>query len=374
MDQKFIKRNYTYLIYDILKKESGKNEKHFTAEELIKIISKRYNVEPNRKTIYTVIDDLIALGFDIKKQKEGQNRGYFLDKRIVKRGDFALVLDGVCSIKDLDIDYKQKIIDDLCNAIGYDYLKLDLYEYESRNLNIDSNTDNSENIKPNKKKKPQEFALLLNTIIEAISGNKKIEIKLLNYQTVSSYLLELPNNNFKAYVRANTNNSFMVNPFQIFRNNENQLCLIYFIKSKNDTFVFATPIIEFINVEIINSRREKTDSKVRNINLDNFTNAKEYRRLIENNTTKYFVDFQITFGLHLDSELFQIITSYLDSYIFIEKNGEKYIHGYYLAKNESTLEVIAIRNSKYLKIYPGCRLWEHLKYLAISLQKYTESN
>ena len=65
MNPSIVKRNYLYFILLLLKRETSKKGAHLSAEDIAARFRKDYGLEPNRKTIYTAISDLQAMGFDV---------------------------------------------------------------------------------------------------------------------------------------------------------------------------------------------------------------------------------------------------------------------------------------------------------------------
>ena len=65
-------------ILDELKQNSKQNadneEKFMSATELINALNEKYNMNADRKSVYSYIESLIKFGYDIKKTR----RGYYL--------------------------------------------------------------------------------------------------------------------------------------------------------------------------------------------------------------------------------------------------------------------------------------------------------
>ena len=133
MDSSVIKRNYLYFILLLLKEETSDDGKHLSAKDIAEHFEAQYGVRPERKTIYTVMDDLLAMGFDIHLEKGKRNPGYYLGKRPIGDAELHLLVDGIESIDDLKADDKRDIEEKLCKELGYCFDTLDFHLYEKRN-------------------------------------------------------------------------------------------------------------------------------------------------------------------------------------------------------------------------------------------------
>ena len=70
-------------------------------EDIAARFKEQYGLEPNRKTIYTAISDLQALGFDIHFDKTRARSGYYLGKRPLTEAELYLLIDGIESLDNL---------------------------------------------------------------------------------------------------------------------------------------------------------------------------------------------------------------------------------------------------------------------------------
>ncbi len=140
------------IIMDYLKENS--NEQHkVTSEEIMSYLNKAYGITSNRKTIYSDINALISLGFNIERG----NQGFFWDGSIFDVTELRIVTDAIRSASFLSLKKTEMMIDKighLCNKYDRQLVK------EGSYLNV--KTDN------------EQVLYNIYTILEAIHDHQAI--------------------------------------------------------------------------------------------------------------------------------------------------------------------------------------------------------
>ncbi len=140
------------IIMNYLKENS--NEQHkVNSEEIMNYLNKEYGITSNRKTIYSDIQSLISLGFNIEKGYHG----FFWDDNIFDVTELRILTDAIRSAGFLSLKKTQMMIDkigDLCNKYDRQLVK------EGSYLNV--KTDN------------EQVLYNIYTILKAINGKQAI--------------------------------------------------------------------------------------------------------------------------------------------------------------------------------------------------------
>lgn len=101
------------LIMDYLKENSNEHHK-VTSEEMMAFLSKNHGITSNRKTIYSDINALISLGFNIEKS----NQGFYWEGSIFDVTELRILIDAIKACGFLSMKKTKMIIDKLsllCN-------------------------------------------------------------------------------------------------------------------------------------------------------------------------------------------------------------------------------------------------------------------
>ena len=174
MDPSIVKRNYLYFILLLLKRETSKKGTHLSAEDIVSRFKKDHGVEPNRKTIYTAIADLQAMGFDIHLDKNRASLGYYLGERPINEAELYLLIDGIESLDNVKSDDKRDIEEKLCLELGYDFDRIDSHLYEKWNEHNEKiDEDLIDDAFPDDYEEPT-LGEKLGAIREAIRSNKQL--------------------------------------------------------------------------------------------------------------------------------------------------------------------------------------------------------
>ena len=97
------KQSNDLLVLQILNKYS--DERHYlTASDVIDLIQSEFGLNIERRTIYTTVDVLKEMGYDIETYAEN-NKGYLLKKRSVSKDDLDQIVRSL--YLDLSVDKKQ---------------------------------------------------------------------------------------------------------------------------------------------------------------------------------------------------------------------------------------------------------------------------
>ena len=275
MDNSVIKRNYLYFILLLLKEETSDDGKHLSAKDIADHFEAQYGVRPERKTIYTVMDDLLAMGFDIHLEKGKRNPGYYLGRRPIGDAELHLLVDGIESIDDLKADDKRDIEEKLCKELGYSFDTLDFHLYEKRNPsndNIDAEEEDSFFPISDASTSPEK----IEAIQEAIRKDRQITF----YDCFPDYgrldlIEEMSEEDEEAYFDSLVN---YFSPYKILRNSLNELCLLYYLTINGHHYPGFGRIENHINIRVSNRPRPKVeDESIFPSDLSNYENGRDYQ-------------------------------------------------------------------------------------------------
>ncbi len=89
----------------------------FGAEDLCEILLKKYNIQAERKTIYSDIDALREYGFDIVNVRTPV-RGYYLKNRRFEMAELRLLLDAVSAARFISHEQTQALTKKICSSLS----------------------------------------------------------------------------------------------------------------------------------------------------------------------------------------------------------------------------------------------------------------
>ena len=353
MEKEQVKRNYNYIIYNILREKTSEKDKHLSAPEICREIAAKYGVkEPNRKTVYQFEKDFKTFGYDIQKDK----KGYYLGKRELTEGELQLLIDGIESLNGISIDNKIDIYEKLCKIIGRDYRDINNFIYSFK---FDLTQEDDKDMFPDDECKKN-----LETVYNAIKDKKKINIIEL-LLPFSNYIMDELTDDEMEYFRQLQDDctmTFTVNPYQIFRSKDNSPVLLFYIKVKDKVHIGAYPIIGFANsIYPVDEKKDKVDTFALfgNLDLSDFDSAKYYKEgqsikkaEIRINSDAYYVP-DVT-------DLWKITNT-------ITLNGEKVIMIEYKAKKEKEIIDLCIDFYDVFIVMKGSDLYEALKEIQENL-------
>jgi len=149
-----------FYILDYLQKNS--HEDHpVRANDLVKMLQQQYNIQCERKTIYSDISALIDYGVDIVR-KNGKNGGYFIASQRFELSELKLLIDAVQSSRYLTEKKSRELIEKLCTQCN---------EYDAslmkRNVVVSGRV----------KSMNETIYYSVNTIQEAIAANRMIRFR-----------------------------------------------------------------------------------------------------------------------------------------------------------------------------------------------------
>jgi predicted DNA-binding transcriptional regulator YafY len=102
-----------FYILDYLQRNSHQNHP-VRASELIEMLKNKYNIDCERKTVYSDISALQQYGIDIESVP-GKNGGYYIASRNFELPELKLLIDAVQSSRYLTEKKSRELIEKLCN-------------------------------------------------------------------------------------------------------------------------------------------------------------------------------------------------------------------------------------------------------------------
>lgn len=160
MDKKFT----PLAILEILKEDSDENN-IVTIDVLLNKLKNRYKITVDRRTIYSNINALIDLGYDISTFKDNRN-GYYLGTREFEPSEITLLCNAIHSSRYISSKYSKDLIDKLLNTQGKSF----------------KGKYNDEVYLPNTNKKDnKDFFLNIDILSEAIVTKKVISFNYVKY-------------------------------------------------------------------------------------------------------------------------------------------------------------------------------------------------
>ena len=363
MNPSIVKRNYLYFILLLLKRETSKKGAHLSAEDIAARFRKDYGLEPNRKTIYTAISDLQAIGFDVHLDKNRKSLGYYLGERPISEGYLYLLIDGIESLDNLKSDDKLDIQQKLCLELGYDFNKIDSHLYEKWNkFNDDIDEDLVDDAFPSDYGEPS-MAEKMGAIRQAINANKQLSI--LGYAPIppsAFVLVDMEEKDQEDYLDGVL---YRVCPYRVLRNVDNELCLLYWIRVNGHDYPGFMRLTSFERCCVSEEDRPPLkDESIFPGDVSKFVDGREYRlgnqlceALICSSNCK-----NVIFRIFLEKDC--------ESYKEVEVEGRKaYSITYRLRKEKEIMDLI-IEMSPVILVLPGnpvSQLYEALDELRTKL-------
>ncbi len=276
MNPTIVKRNYLYFILLLLKRETSKNGTHLSAEDIASRFKKDYGLEPNRKTIYTAIADLQAIGFDIHLDKNRASLGYYLGDRPIREGELYLLIDGIESLDNVKSDDKRDIEEKLCEELGYDFNKIDSHLYEKWNeFNDHIDEGLVDDAFPSDYEEPS-VAKKMGAIRQAINADKQLCI--IDYMSIAPSaftLVDMDEKDEKDYLKDVLHR---ISPYRVFRNVDNELCLLYWISVNGHDYPGFMKLTTFEGCVVSEEGRPPLkDESIFPNDVSKFVNGRDYR-------------------------------------------------------------------------------------------------
>lgn len=88
-------RATTICLFEILREHSDENH-ILSMSEIISKIDAKYGIKPDRRTIYSALETLIELGYDISLYKDN-GKGYYLLDQVLEPSEAHLLSDAICT-------------------------------------------------------------------------------------------------------------------------------------------------------------------------------------------------------------------------------------------------------------------------------------
>jgi len=226
-------RANTLCILNILKDYSDENH-IMTSTDIINRFSIQFDNKIDRRTVYSAIDALVDLGYDISTHEEN-GKGYFLREREFEAAEVRLLMDAVHSFEYIS----QRQTTDLL-----DKLKKLLNVYER------SGVSSAMMVNPNKKSMNQQVILNIDILADAISDHKKVSFTYMDYD-------------YDKKLKPRRQESYIVNPYAMICENEHYY-LVCIYQGQKDPGLYRIDMMKDIvimeeNVEL-SSREANLDS------------------------------------------------------------------------------------------------------------------
>ena len=365
MDPSIVKRNYLYFILLLMKRETSKKGTHLSAEEIASRFKKDYGLEPNRKTIYTAIADLQAMGFDIHLDKDRKSLGYYLGERPIRESELYLLIDGIESLDNLKSDDKCDIEEKLCEELGYDFNKIDSHLYEKWNeFNDHIDEDLVDDAFPSDYEEPS-VAEKMEAIRRAINANKQLLI--FDLMPIPPSVFTLVDMEEKDKEDYQENVLYRVSPYRVLRNVDNELCLLYWISVNGHDYPGFMKLTTFERCVVCKEDRSplKGESIFPN-DVSKFANGREYR--LGNQLCEALVCSSGGGNIIFRS----ILKGDCESYKEVEVEGRKAYSIVYRLRKEKEIMDLIIDMSPSILVLPGdpvSHLYEALKELRTKLDR-----
>lgn len=344
IDKSIIKRNYLYIIYNILKDKTS-NTNHLSIKAICDYIYKKYDLKVDKNTVGRVIDDLTIFGYDVKKD----STGYFLDKRVFTDGEMGLLIDGIESISVLSSDSKLDIYEKICKINGKKPESIDCYLYTQDEFYID-----------------EELLSRVELVYAAIGDNKKLNIYYL-YGFITTILDELTTEEIDYISEKYDLLMYEINPYQVFRSKQNKLFLLYYFKLPS-RFVIGALSLSTIDLSLYIMKDKNRDdidvSLLLSKDLTDFTAPRDYSKGEQILTAVIIPGFE---GAEKTMN-FKFILDSCESHETFEEDGYLKYKINYKCKNENNIIELCLEVDQYVKVLPGSRLYDNLKAMLNSLK------
>ena len=85
--------------------------------ELEELLCSVYDIKPDRRTVYSTVDLLNHLGYDISDYKQN-GKGYYLRERVLDPTEVHLLSDAVCALPFISEDQTKRLIDKLQKLVS----------------------------------------------------------------------------------------------------------------------------------------------------------------------------------------------------------------------------------------------------------------
>lgn len=177
-------------LLEILKEYSDANH-ILQMQDLIAKMKSIYAIDVDRRTVYSAIDLLKTLGYDISGYSEN-GVGYYLLDRPLEVAEVRLLMDSVYSNPAISVSQTEKLIEKLQRLLNVHYRKT----YRSLT-----------SVKTDKKTTNQETFLNIEVLDEAIQQKKKVQFIYLEYD-------------FDKSLKPRREKKYTVNPYQMICTNE----------------------------------------------------------------------------------------------------------------------------------------------------------
>ena len=347
LDKSLVKRNYLYIIYNILKDETSLDNKHLSVKEICNIIKDKYDLSIDKNTVSRIFDDLIAFGFDVKKD----NIGYYLDKRLFTDGELGLLIDGIESISVLSADSKIELYEKICKTVGKKAESIDCYLYNQKEYLIE-----------------EDLLKIIDNVYTAIGKNKRLS--LFEPTSFKIWLIDELSEEEHEYLNQlmYKGTLFEINPYQIFRSKDNEIFLLFYYKLPK-RFVIGTLRLSSVENDwlmISDHDRDNVDaSLLLSKDLTDFTSPKDF---LDNESIMQaeIVPLEDDFDKRME---FLFVLDECESYEIIKRKGKKVYNIKYKYKNQKNIISLCIECHKFLKVLSGSGLYDQLRRIYESLKE-----
>ena len=214
--------------------EEFTDENHIlTTKELTEKLKIIYDISPDRRTIYSGINQLRSMGVEISTYEEN-GKGYYLSVRDFDSADIRLLIDAVNSFEYIS----QKQTDELCDKLKK---KLSVHErkrYNSSNL-----------VRMDKKSPNSQVFLNIDILNQAINDKRKVSFTYMDYD-------------YEKKLRPRRSEPYIANPYSMIVESEHYY-LVMILQGKSDPSFYRIDMMK--DIEILD---EHIDISVKDAQLD----------------------------------------------------------------------------------------------------------
>jgi len=193
-------------------------EHMMTASDIIKKYQAQYDAKLDRRTVYSAIDSLNEIGYDISTFEEN-GKGYFLRERVFEPAEVKLLIDAAHSFAYISPNQTKELITKLRGL-------LNVYDRQK--------TNSAMIVNPNKKSLNQQVVLNTDILGEAISEKKKVSFIYMDY-------------GYDKKLKPRRKEPYIVNPYGLICENE-QYYLVCIYQGHEDPSLYRVDMMKDIEV------------------------------------------------------------------------------------------------------------------------------
>jgi len=205
-------------ILNILKEYSDENH-IMTSTDIISRFNTLYDSKIDRRTVYSAIDSLIALGYDISDFEDNRT-GYFLRERDFEPAEVRLLIDAVHSFEYISQKQTDELNEKLKNLLNI---------HERKTLN------NGLMVNPGKKSMNPQVILNIEILSDAITEAKRISFTYVDYDLDKK-------------LKPRREEKYLVDPYAMICENKHYY-LVCIYKGQSDPSLYRIDMMKDIKIE-----------------------------------------------------------------------------------------------------------------------------